>query len=140
MSDHGAKNLPRPNRDTQPFWDGCRRGELLLQRCRDCGEHQFYPRMMCCHCNSDGIEWVPASGRGKVSSYTVVRRPVSQAYAAETPYVVALVTLAEGPTMMSNVIDCEPGALAVGMTVGVVFETWSPEITIPKFRPLAREV
>ena len=135
MTEHAGKNVPRPTPESQPFWDGCRNGELLLQRCTDCGEYQFYPRMMCCHCNSDALAWVRASGHGTVGSYTVVRRPVSQAYAADTPYVVALIVLAEGPTMMSNVIACDPADVAIGMPVEVTFEQWSEQTTIPKFRP-----
>jgi hypothetical protein len=64
----------------------------------------------------------------------VVRRPVSKAYAAETPYIVALVELEEGPTLMSNVTGCDPDAITVGMPVEVTFEKWTDEISIPKFR------
>lgn len=136
MGAHDGKNFPRPTPVTLPFWDGCRAGELRLQRCRDCGRHQFYPRLMCTHCNGEALEWVRASGRGTVGSFTVVRRPVSQAYAAETPYVVALIALAEGPTMMSNVVACDPAEVAVGMAVEVCFEQWSDEISLPQFRPV----
>jgi uncharacterized OB-fold protein len=72
-----------------------------------------------------------------VRSYTVVRRPVSKAYAAQTPYVVALIELAEGPTMMSNVVDCAPEAVAIGLPVEVTFERWSDAVSIPVFRPAA---
>ena len=136
MTGHEGKNFPRPTRETLPFWEGCRSGELRLQHCGDCGRHQFYPRLMCSHCNSEALAWVRAGGTGTVSSFTVVRRPVSQAYAAETPYIVALIALTEGPTMMSNLVGCEPDDAAIGMAVEVVFEQWSQEITVPKFRPL----
>lgn len=135
MSEHAGKHLPRPTTETQPWWDACREGRLLLQRCTACGAHQFYPRMMCVHCDSDAVQWVEASGRGKIRSYTVVRRPVSKAYAAMTPYIVALIELAEGPTMMSNVIACDPADVAIGMPVEVTFERWSEHISVPKFRP-----
>lgn len=138
MSTHAGKSFPRPTPETRPFWEGCRNGELLLQRCGSCGAHQFYPRIMCSKCGSAAVEWVRASGRGRIRSYTVVRRPVSRAYAAETPYLVALIELAEGPTMMSNVIGCAPEAAAIGLAVEVVFETWSADISVPKFRLLQR--
>lgn len=135
MADHAGKIVPRPTAETRPYWQACREGQLTVQRCRDCGAHQFYPRMMCTHCDSDAVEWVPVSGRGTVRSYTVVRRPVSAAYASETPYIVALIALAEGPTLMSNVTGCTPEQIVVGMPVEVWFEPWTDEITIPKFRP-----
>jgi uncharacterized protein len=109
MATPTAKPMPAPTRETQPYWDGCKRGELMIQRCVACGQHQFFPRMYCSRCFSERIEWVRASGRATVASFTIVRRPVSSAFANEIPYVVALVTLAEGPT--------------------------SEEISIPKFSP-----
>ena len=71
-----------------------------------------------------------------MQTFTVVRRPVSPGYAADTPYVIALIALAEGPVMMSNVVGCAPEDVIVGMPVEVLFETWSEEITVPKFRPV----
>ena len=84
---------------------------------------------------SDGVEWVQASGHGRVSSFTVIRRAVSKAYAAEVPYVIALIELDEGPTMMSNVVELDPESVAIGLPVEVTFDDWTDEITIPKFRP-----
>ena len=78
---------------------------------------------------------MPASGHGRVKSFTIIRRAVSKAYAAEVPYVIALIELDEGPTMMSNVVEIEPESVAIGLPVEVMFEDWSDEITIPKFRP-----
>ena len=137
MSTHAGKNLPRPTAQSRPFWEGCRDGRLMLQRCTACGAHQFYPRLMCVHCDAAAPEWVEASGLGQIQSFTVVRRAVSAAYAPEAPYVVALIALDEGPVMMSNVVDCDPETLTVGDRVQVLFETWTDEITVPKFRPTA---
>jgi uncharacterized protein len=134
MTEHTGKILPRPTPESRQYWDACRNGELMLQRCDRCASYQFFPRMMCCRCNSDSVTWTRVSGRGRVRSYTVVRRPVSKAYAAETPYIVALVELEEGPTLMSNVTGCDPNAVTVGMAVEVTFEKWTDEISIPKFR------
>jgi hypothetical protein len=86
---------------------------------------------------SQQLEWREASGRGTVESYTIVTRAVSDAYAADVPYVIALITLQEGPRMMSNVIGCDVESVKCGLDVEVVFETWSAEITMPKFRPVA---
>jgi hypothetical protein len=135
VSTHAGKNLPRPSAQSRPFWDGCREGRLLLQRCEACGRHQFYPRLMCVHCDAESLAWVESGGTGRIESFTVVRRAVSTAYAPEAPYIVALIALDEGPVMMSNVVDCDIESLAVGDRVQVLFEAWTDEITVPKFRP-----
>ncbi len=136
MTDHSGKIFPTPTPETAHYWAGCREHELRLQRCDSCGQHQFYPRSLCSHCMSDQLQWVVASGAGEVISFTIVRRAVSEAYNPEVPYVVALVQLAEGPTMMSNLVQCDPESVQVGMPVSVTFEDWSEQVSIPKFCPL----
>ncbi len=131
-----AKALPVPTGETQPFWEGCRNHELRIQQCGACGHYQFYPRLYCTACMSEQVEWVRASGRGTVLSFTVVYRPVTKAFAEEVPYVVALVTLEEGPQLMSNIIECDPEQVAIGMPVESVFEDWSEDIAVLKFRPV----
>lgn len=135
MSEQPVKHFPVPTPETAPYWEACRKHQLLIQRCLDCGEYQFYPRSICGHCLSGKIEWVRASGRGEVVSYTVMNRPVSKAYGDEDSRVLAIIQLSEGPRMMSNLVQCEPGELAIGLEVEVIFEDWSDEISIPKFRP-----
>ncbi len=135
MAPQIAKPLPVPTLETQPYWDGCKRHELRIQCCTACGHHQFYPRLYCTECFSERVEWVTASGRAKVLSFTIVRRPVTQAFKDDLPYVVALVTLDEGPSMMTNIVGCRPEQVAIGMPVAVTFEDWSDEISIAKFRP-----
>jgi uncharacterized OB-fold protein len=124
--------LPRPNALSQPYWDGCREGELRLQQCADCARFQFYPRIICSHCGGADLHWQAASGRGVLASFTVVERGISAAYPA--PYVVALVDLDEGPRMMSQIVDPAPGRLRIGAAVEVAFENWSEDITLPVFR------
>lgn len=136
MSGHEDKFFPRPTPESAPFWEGCRGHKLMLQHCSSCGKYQFYPRIICSHCMSDQLEWREASGRGHVETYTVVTRAVSDAYAADAPYVIALITLAEGPRMMSNIIGCDPEKVRCGLPVQVTFERWSDEITVPKFHPV----
>lgn len=135
MAAPGVKPVPVPTKETQPYWDGCKQHELRIQKCAICGHHQFYPRLYCTACMSDQIEWIKASGRAKVLSYTIVYRPVTQAFAGNVPYVVAMVTLAEGPQMMTNIVGCEPEKVHIGMPVQVTFEDWTEEISIPKFKP-----
>jgi uncharacterized protein len=113
--------------ETQPFWEGCRRHELRIQRCTDCGKHQFYPRVFCVVCSGRNLAWIRASGRATVTSYTIVR--------SGSPYVVALVILHEGPSMMTNIVGCEFSELKIGMPVTVVFEDRDDGYTLPKFTP-----
>jgi uncharacterized OB-fold protein len=135
MAGFVPKPLPAVTLETARYWEGCKRHELLIQRCGACGQHQFYPRLYCSKCFSDRLEWTKASGCAAVTTFTIVRRPPSPAFADEVPYVVALVQLEEGPTMMTNIIGCAPESVAIGMPVVVTFEDWTEEISIPKFKP-----
>ena len=127
-----AKPVPRPSPTEQPFYDACAEGKLVLQRCQSCGHVLFYPRTHCDACQSEQLLWETASGAGTIASYTVVRRGVSPDF--EAPYVIALIDLAEGPRMMSQVIDADLDAVAVGLSVKVDFAAWSEDITLPVFR------
>jgi len=91
--------------------------------------------VVCVNYGDDRLDWSRASGSGKIVSFTVVRRAISAAYAAEVPYVIALIQLDEGPQMMSNVVECDVDAVAIGMDVAVCFDDWDVDITIPKFKP-----
>mgnify|MGYP005850560829 CR=1 FL=1 len=125
---------PVPTPETQAFWDGCREHRLLIQRCTTCGHVQFYPRGFCTQCGRRNPGWVQASGRGTVATYTVVRTPVSPAYAGDVPYVIGLIRLEEGPVMMSQLTGCDPAAVISGMAVQVAFRVRSERITMPEFR------
>jgi uncharacterized OB-fold protein len=131
MSEY-TKPLPKPTPTSQPFWDAARRHQLSLQRCAACGKFIYYPRERCPHCFSDRLEWKGVSGRGKVYSYTVVRRASSRAFAE--PYVLAIVELDEGPRMTSNIVAA-PESVKVGMPVAVYFDDVTPERTLVKFKP-----
>src|SRR5205814_4069294 len=93
----------------------------------------FYPRSICPACMSDRIAWIESTGRGTVYSYTIVHRAPAQ-FAEDVPYVVALIDLAEGVRMMSNVVGSPPAAVHIGAPVEVVFDDVTPEVTLPKFR------
>ena len=126
-----ARPVPRPSPTEQPFYDACAAGKLVLQRCQNCGHMLFYPRTHCDACQSDQLVWEDASGAGTIASYTVVRRGVSADF--EAPYVIALIDLAEGPRMMSQIVDADPDVLAVGLSVRVDFAACSEDITLPVF-------
>jgi uncharacterized OB-fold protein len=124
--------LPSPTPLSEPYWQGCRDGVLRLQHCKGCGRYQFYPRNLCSHCSGRELAWRDASGRGRVATFTVVRRGVSRAY--EAPYIVALIDLAEGPRMMSWLVDTAPEDIVIGAPVTVDFQAWSDELSMPVFR------
>jgi uncharacterized OB-fold protein len=128
--------LPAIDPDTQPFWDGAKREELLIQRCTQCDEHQFYPRLRCVRCGGV-VEWIRASGDARVYTYTVVHRAAHEAFAPLVPYVVALVDLAEGPRMMSR-LRVTPEDVRIGLEVRVAFERQSDDVTLPIFEAQTR--
>jgi len=132
MTDY-QKPLPVPDGDTQPYWSAAKEHRLTIQLCQDCRQAIFYPRSVCPHCMSDRIEWIEASGRGTIYSYTVVHRSPAQ-FKDDVPYVVALIDLEEGVRMMSNVVGCPPSDVSIGAAVEVLFDHVTPEITLPKFR------
>ena len=131
-----SRTLPPISAETAPYWEACKRGELLLQGCDSCANVQFYPRALCSACLGLELSWIVASGHGRIASFSVVRRAVSRAYADEAPYTIVLVDLAEGPRMMSSLVDAEPESVRIGLPVAVVFEDWSEEIAMPRFRIL----
>lgn len=129
------KPLPVPDIDTKEFWEGCKRHQLLLPKCQDCGTYRFPPGPMCPQCRSTRTQWAVASGRGKVYSWVVVHHPILPIFAPEVPYAVALIELEEGVRMASNIVDCRPQDIRADMPVEVVFEDVTSEVTLPKFRP-----
>jgi len=131
MADHD-KPSPRISAETQPFWDGCRQGELLYQLCRGCGRVQFYPRALCAGCGATSLEWRRSRGEGTIHTVTVVYRAPSPAFRGDVPYAIALVDLDEGYRMMANVLGPDPESLMIGDRVRVVFETRG-DLVLPQF-------
>jgi hypothetical protein len=129
------KPLPEITLESRPFWEGCRRGELLVQRCRSCGARQHYPRGVCGTCWSEELDWQRSSGRGTVYTFTVTHRTQARGFRDELPYVLAYVELEEGVQMMTNLVGCDPARVAIGMPVEVTFEKVTDDIAIPKFTP-----
>ena len=119
---------PQASPETKAFWDGAAQGKLLLKKCRACGEVHYYPRPLCPFCGSDATDWQAAAGTGTVYSYSVMRR-------AEVPYAIAYVTLDEGVTMMTNLVDCDLDRLKIGQRVKVVFTPTDGGPPVPTFTP-----
>jgi uncharacterized OB-fold protein len=120
---------PEPNPETQAFWDAAKEGKLLIKQCRACGELHYYPRALCPFCFSDQTEWREAKGHGTIYSYSVMRR-------APVPYAIAYVTLEEGPTMMTGLVDCDFDRLKIGQSVKLVFKPTQGGPPVPMFTPV----
>ncbi|HZK89362.1 MAG TPA: Zn-ribbon domain-containing OB-fold protein [Stellaceae bacterium] len=121
---------PQPNLETQAFWDAATEGKLLIKKCNACGELHFYPRALCPFCFSDDTGWQQASGNGTIYTYSVMRR------GTPAPYAIAYVTLAEGPTMMTNIVDCDLDGIKIGQKVKVVFKPSDGGPPVPCFAPV----
>jgi uncharacterized protein len=131
MSDY-TKPLPKPSPTSRPFWDAAKQHKLQLQKCDACGKFVYYPRDRCPYCFADALKWAPASGRGTVYSYTVVRRSSSRKFM--DPYILAIVELEEGPRLTTNII-APPEEVRVAMPVVVHFDDVTPDHTLVKFKP-----
>jgi len=123
--------FPVPDAVSLPFWEGIADGVLRVQRCGACERHVFYPRAVCPYCDASELDWVDASGRGQVHSFTVVHRAPPD-YRDEVPYVVALVELDEGVRMMTRIVDVEPAGVRVDLPVEVAIQG---DPRLPYFRP-----
>ncbi len=130
---HQDRKIPAPavNAEIKPYFDAAAEGRLLIKRCRDCGEHHHYPRAICPHCFSANTEWVAAKGTGSIHTCSVLRRGVP------VPYCIAYVTLDEGVSMMTNIVDCDLDAVRIGQRVKVVFTPTDGGPPVPMFAPAA---
>jgi len=129
-----AKPLPTMEGFAKEFYEWCKRRELRFQRCKDCGTWRHVPREMCAACGSWTWEWAASSGRGTVFTWTTIARALHPAFQTDTPYAPVVIEMDEGVRLLSQMVDCPPDQLQIGMPVEVVFEDVVPEITLPKFR------
>lgn len=137
MTAHHIKEiLPKPTQVTKAFWEAAKQHELLIQKCNKCGIYIFYPRVFCPKCLSSELEWVASSGEGTVYSYTIIYHSPIREFESLVPYFLAIIELKEGVRIMSNIVNCEPGDIYVGMAVKVVFEDVNKDISLPKFIPV----
>jgi len=129
--------VPKADRLTEPYWEGAKNGQLLLQNCRSCGNIWHPPTPICPQCQSKDYEWQGVSGRGTIYSYTIVHHPAHLAMADKVPYLVALVALEEGPRVVSNILNCLIEQVTVGMPVALPFQEIAPGVVLPQFEPRA---
>jgi len=120
---------PDVNIETGAYWESAKKGKLIVKTCKSCGKLHYYPRTICPHCLSSDTDWVEASGKGFIYTYSVTRR-------TEIPYVIAYVTLEEGVTMLSNIVECDVDDVTVGQAVEVVFRDTEGGLALPVFRPV----
>ena len=129
-----AKPLPAMEGLAKEFYGWCKQNELRFQRCTACGTWRHVPREMCAACGSWQWEWARSSGRGTVFTWTVIARALHPAFQNDTPYAPVVIEMDEGVRLLSQVVDCAPDQLRIGMRVEVVFDAVTPESTLPKFR------
>lgn len=128
MNEKSKIKPPAVTPETEPFWKATAEGRFLIKHCKACGENHYYPRPLCPFCLSADTEWLEASGKGTIYSYTVLRRaPVVTAP--------AYVTLEEGPIVLAAFIDGDFDALRIGQPVQVTFAATDGGPPIPVFTP-----
>lgn len=126
----GPRVIPAPLTlpETRQYWEAADQGRLMYKHCRACNQPHFYPRDLCPFCWSDQTDWMTASGHGTLYSFSTMGR-------GEAAYTIAFVTLAEGPTMMTNLVDCDPAKCTIGQAVKVVFKPSDGGHAVPMFTP-----
>jgi uncharacterized protein len=127
--------VPDVNVETEPFWTGIRERRLVLPFCESCADYVWYPRSFCPKCGLSRPPWRETSGRGTVYAFTVVHRSPLEAWRTCTPFIIALVELAEGPRVLTNIVGCDPGQVHIDMEVEAVFESGEAGSVIYRFAP-----
>jgi len=129
------KPVPEPTLDSQPYWEALKEHKLKLQKCAKCGKVRHYPRPVCDGCFSMDVEWIEASGKGKVYSWTISHHPFHPGFKEEVPYVLVTVELEEGVRLVSQLKGADSQEVRIGMPVEVFFEDVTEDLTLPMFRP-----
>ncbi len=128
-------DLPIPDAYTQEWWNATADGRLLIVRCATCHEAHYYPRSFCPRCGGSEVSWEEASGDAVLYTWSIVHQNDLPPFNELVPYVAAIVDLAEGPRMMTNVVDCEFDQLRVGMPLRLAFRDMTEDYRVPVFRP-----
>ncbi len=131
-----ARPVPTADDESREFYDGARRHELMLMRCRSCGAWRLPSRPRCPDCWSTDTEWARASGRGTLYSFGIMHQRFP-GFEEATPYNYALVELEEGPRIISNIVGVPDSDLCVGMPLVAVFDDITDDVTLVRFTPSA---
>ncbi|HJP22689.1 MAG TPA: OB-fold domain-containing protein [Alphaproteobacteria bacterium] len=119
--------------DTEPFWKGTERGELMLQYCPDTQQFQMFPRPVSMYSGRRELEWRKVSGRGTIYACTIVRVPAPNLDASRLPLSVVTVELEEGVRILGNVLDRDPETVAIGQRVELAWDPISDDLQYPAF-------
>jgi uncharacterized protein len=133
VADEYTKLVPSPTPETQPYWDGLTEGRLRLQKCADCAKIRHYPRPVCDACYSMNVDWIDASGRGAVHSWTITHHAFHPGFKQDLPYTLLTVDLEEGVRLNAQARGIDPSALRVGLPVMVAYERVKDGLTLPVF-------
>lgn len=130
--------VPAIDPDTQGFWDACKEHRLVVQQCKQCGSYRFAPAPVCYNCQSFDFDWIQSDGVGEVYTWTVTHRSLHPGTDAAVPYNTVVVELSDcgGAKITSNLLGVEPDAIKPGMKVIVEWDDVTPEISLPRFRPI----
>ncbi len=131
------KPVPHATPESQPYWDGAAEGKLRLQRCAACGLVRHYPQLTCPSCYSSGVEWIDASGRGVVHSWTVAHHAFHPAFKQDLPYTLVTVDLAEGPRALGRLDSLSQDRLRIGLPVQISFPRNGQGVPLPEFTATA---
>ena len=134
MSDQPFRVLPRVTQSNEHFWRGGAEGELRFLRCEPCGVYIHPPSPRCPVCLGKSLAVAAVSGRARVATFTLNHQPWVPS--PDHPYVIAIVEIDEQPTLrlMTNIVNCPPESVHIGMSVRVVFEAHE-DVHIPLFEP-----
>jgi uncharacterized OB-fold protein len=125
---------PVPDRLTLPFWEACAGHRLTVPECQACGRRFFVPEVVCPACLSSQWEWADSAGLGTVYSLSVVYRTAHPNI--DTPFILAIVDLDDGWSMLTNIVGCEPDSASIGMPVAVTFSEATRTGPLPCFAPV----
>jgi uncharacterized OB-fold protein len=123
--------IPKPTELSRPFWEAANDGRLVIQRCDACGAYRWTPQILCTRCQAEPFTWERVSGVGTIYSFTIVHRAPTTGF--QVPFVLAVVELVEGPMMLTQIVDCDPGEVEIGSPVEIAFTRANDDINLYTF-------
>lgn len=140
MNDAAAFPYPIIEYGAEPYWQACNEERLVMQRCGACDKYRWHPAPLCPECGAARFSWAPLSGRGRITTWTVVTHPVHPAAVARAPYIVVEIELEEqrGLRIISNLLDADPETVNFDAPVDLEFLTHPSGQKLPVFRLVAR--
>ena len=126
---------PITDKDDAPYWQSLREHNIKLQKCGNCNSFRFPPFSTCYNCGTEGGEWTPISGKGKVYTWTVVHHPLDPRLKAEVPFIIAIIELEEGPRITGRLVNCDSDQKLFEMPVKARYDDLDKELTLINFEP-----